>query len=148
MQNILVEENGYYYIDCSKAIWSTDEINSVYKKAKLHLNDVDFVIETEDILILVEYKNANIICESWLLVPELKKLLPEDSNIVKFQNQFIISKVDYDSPAFMDWIYSSRDIEYLNLPENTTLQKNLKKYLLSGKKFGWGYGIYSNFKIK
>lgn len=95
-----------------------------------------------------EYKNANIICESWLLVPELKKLLPEDSNIVKFQNQFIISKVDYDSPAFMDWIYSSRDIEYLNLPENTTLQKNLKKYLLSGKKFGWGYGIYSNFKIK
>lgn len=60
MQNILVEENGYYYIDCSKAIWSTDEINSVYKKAKLHLNDVDFVIETDDILILVEYKNANI----------------------------------------------------------------------------------------
>lgn len=60
MQNILVEENGCYYIDCSNAIWSTDEINSVYKEAKLHLNDVHFVIETDDILILVEYKNANI----------------------------------------------------------------------------------------
>lgn len=60
MQNILVEENGCYYIDCSKAIWSTDEINSIYKEAKLHLNDVDFVIETENILILIEYKNANI----------------------------------------------------------------------------------------
>lgn len=93
-----------------------------------------------------EYKNANIICESWLLVPELKKLLPENSNIINFQNQFIINKVDYDNPAFMDWIYHNRDIEYKNLPENTTLQKKLKQHLLSGGKFGWAYGIYSNIK--
>ena len=53
-----------------------------------------------------EYKNVNIICETWLLVPELKKLLPE----------------------------------------NTTLQKNLKQHLLSGGKFGWAYGIYSNIE--
>ena len=93
-----------------------------------------------------EYKNVNIICETWLLVPELKKLLPENSNIINFQNQFIINKVDYDNSDFMDWIYYNRDIEYKNLPENTTLQKNLKQHLLSGGKFGWAYGIYSNIE--
>lgn len=93
-----------------------------------------------------EYKNVNIICETWLLVPELKKLLPENSNIINFQNQFIINKVDYDNPDFMDWIYYNRDIEYKNLPENTTLQKNLKQHLLSGGKFCWAYGIYSNIE--
>ena len=60
MNQILVEENGVYGLDCSKAVWATNEIHEKYHKAGLHLSDADFVIETEDELIMIEYKNASI----------------------------------------------------------------------------------------
>lgn len=90
-----------------------------------------------------EYTNADIICKSWLVVPALKELLPKTSNIIKFQDKFTVNKVDTESLAFMDWVYSSRNIPIKDLPENTTLQRNMKKYLLSGKKIGWGYAVYN-----
>lgn len=89
-----------------------------------------------------EYAEAHIYCKSWLLAPALKKLLDKDSNIIRFQNQFEIIETEEDNPNFMDWIYSSRDIPYNELLENTTLQRNVKKYLLSGGKVGWAYGRY------
>lgn len=61
MTNMLIEENREYGIDCSKACWKTDEIHYQYQAVRLHLlKDVDFVIETEDDLIVVEYKNSMI----------------------------------------------------------------------------------------
>jgi len=89
------------------------------------------------------YREADILCESWLLVPELRKLLPENSNIIRFQKQFSITKVEEDSPAFLDWIYCSRDIPYECLPEKTTLQIQVKKHLLAGGKIGWAYGVFA-----
>ena len=60
MPNILIEENGVYGIDCTHAIWATDTIHDEYHRAGIHMNDVDFVIENDSNLLLVEYKNANI----------------------------------------------------------------------------------------
>ena len=61
MNQILVEENGVYGLDCTHAVWATNEIHEKYHKAGLHiLSDADFVIETEDELIMIEYKNASI----------------------------------------------------------------------------------------
>ena len=60
MPDRLIEENGRYVLDCHNALWATDKIHSTYQQAKVRLNDVDFVLETEDLLILVEYKNAKI----------------------------------------------------------------------------------------
>lgn len=89
-----------------------------------------------------EYSGAEIFCSSWLLVPALKELLGEDSNIIRFQNRFSVYEVDEESQSFMDWVYSSREIPYSELPEGTTLQKNMKRYLLSGGKIGWARGTY------
>lgn len=94
-----------------------------------------------------EYINADIVCDSWLMVPALTGLLPPGSNIVQFQKQFNIKSVDEDSLAFMDWIYQSRDIAYNDLPENTSLQRKVKEHLLSGGKIGWAYGIYKKQDI-
>ena len=61
MSNILTEENGIYGIDCSKAVWATDEVHERYHEAKIHvLKDADFIIETEENLLVVEYKNSTI----------------------------------------------------------------------------------------
>lgn len=89
-----------------------------------------------------EYSGAEMFCSSWLLVPALRELLDKDSNIIKFQSRFSVYEVDEDSLSFMDWVYSSREIPYSELPEGTTLQRNMKKYLLSGGKIGWARGTY------
>ena len=46
-------------IDFSKALWATDKLNSIFHNAGIPLNDVDFIVETEEELIFVECKNAN-----------------------------------------------------------------------------------------
>jgi len=62
MDTVYIEENGVYMLDCRAAVWSTNQIHEHYAQYVIgsFLNDVDFVIETNEYLILVEYKNANI----------------------------------------------------------------------------------------
>ena len=60
MSMIFKEENGFYGIDCTHAVWATDQLHDIYEKSKVQLNDVDFIIETDENILLVEYKNANI----------------------------------------------------------------------------------------
>lgn len=60
MDKVFIEENGVFQIDCTKALWATNEVHDIYKEIDNRLADVDFVIETDGKLLLVEYKNANI----------------------------------------------------------------------------------------
>lgn len=87
-----------------------------------------------------EWENVSMSCDTWMLMPELKEILGEDSNIVAFQNLFEIDHVDYDAMWYMGWIYPGIETIDESLPERTTLQRNLKKYLLAGKKFGVARG--------
>jgi hypothetical protein len=88
-----------------------------------------------------EFANADMICGSWLLAPALKKLLPNSSKIIQFQNSFELTSQEDDSLGFLDWIYGKRDIPFENLPEATSLQRKLKPYLLNGGKVEWANGI-------
>ncbi len=92
-----------------------------------------------------KYKNAELYCDSWLLVPELKQFLNENSNILYFQNSFEIISVDNESRAFMDWLYPNSDAKFNNLPENTSLQRKVKQHLLNGGKIGWAMGRLKKF---
>lgn len=60
MGNVFTEENGKYKIDCSKALWATDELHEQYHAAKCSLSDVDWILESDRKIVLVEYKNANV----------------------------------------------------------------------------------------
>lgn len=84
--------------------------------------------------------DAEMVCSSWLLAPSLGNVLPENSKILQFQKSFKITHMDADSPGFMDWVYGSRDIPIKDLPENTSLQKRLKPYLLNNGKIEWASG--------
>lgn len=79
-------------------------------------------------------------CDSWLLSPALKELLDGDSNIIGFQNLFKIESVDYDNIWYLGWVYPGFDTADNNLPENTRLQRRMKKYILSGNKVGAAKG--------
>ena len=81
-----------------------------------------------------------------VIITKLKKLLRKDSNILYFQDNFEIVKVEEESNAFLEWIYLRNDIDYDKLPELTSLQRNVKKYLLEGGKIGWTLGRLKGFR--
>ncbi len=79
------------------------------------------------------YGSAKVCCESWLLSPTLKKLLPASSRILGFQELFEIETVGIaQNSEFITWVFKRPDIPLKDLPENTSLQREMKKFLLSG----------------
>lgn len=107
MPNIYTEENGIYCIDCSKAIWSTDQVHEKYKAIGNFLNDVDFIIETKDRIILVEYKNANIEGAS---KPEAFKP-GTDKKVDNIARKF------YDSLLYLKLVEKNKPVEYVYILE-------------------------------
>lgn len=97
-----------------------------------------------------EYGKAKMMCESWLLSPSLEKLLPESSKIMRFQKAFSITETDPESKEYLEWVYKVNtsfldEHEPSELPEDTSLQKNMKKYLLGGGKVGMAAGVLLDF---
>lgn len=77
--------------------------------------------------------------------PALAKLLKPDCKIICFQNCFRLLEWKKKDNEFLQWVYGRTDIEYEYLPENTSLQRNMKKYLLQGGRIGAGRGILMKF---
>lgn len=91
-------------------------------------------------------------CDSWLLNPNLAKILKEDSNIVQFMRLWtpIPFVSDHSSQAIERVFGFGFKKEYLkNAPENTGLQRVLKKYLLEGGTMDLtaGYRKIQDYKI-
>lgn len=93
-----------------------------------------------------EWENVKFTCDTWMLMPELKELLGEDSNIVAFQNLFEIDTLNYGATWYMGWIFPGYENANESLPERTTLQRRMKKYLLDGKRFGIAKGHLKNIE--
>ena len=61
---------------------------------------------------------------------------------MQFQNFFEIINFNEDSKDFMDWLFmKDQNSSIESLPENTSLQKNVKKALLEGKKIGSAFAV-------
>ncbi len=115
----------------SSGIPLTDEVrNDSYKKA------YDF---------LSKRFNTNkvfLCCSSWLLYGKHYEFLPENSNILKFMNDFHLT-ASVDKETFGDcWRLFGRYSEgdYKDLPEDSSLRRAYKKWLLDGNKTGSGWG--------
>lgn len=80
------------------------------------------------------------ICHSWLLSPQLKELLEENSRILQFQNLFSVYEVDQERQA-EERVFGHLEENPESYPEETSLQKKMKASLLAGKNFGMGRGI-------
>ncbi len=82
------------------------------------------------------------ICHTWLLFPELNKILKADSNILAFQNRFQIIQSDYEWREAESRIFNRVLEAIFQYPEKTSLQKSAKEYLLKGNALGRGLGVY------
>ena len=123
MEKIFVEENGRYCIDCTNALWATDQMNIEYHKAGIHISDVDFVMENITHIFLVEYKNAMISGAS----------NPAAFNPMADKRILTATRKFYDSLHFLHLLGKDKPIQYIYVLEypngDTTTRKRLRNRL-------------------
>ena len=81
------------------------------------------------------------VCESWLLSPHLKEILPKSSNILRFQKLFWVTEVGYAYPQAEQRIFGEILKDKRQYKEDTTLRRKAKEYVLSGRDLGIGVGF-------
>lgn len=90
----------------------------------------------------ISWTDKKYTCNSWLLSPMLKKLLPENSNILSFQKRFDLVQEDKEDREYIEWLFQvPSDTKYKDLPVKTSLQKKARNLLLHGENIGSAYGI-------
>lgn len=90
------------------------------------------------------YYNMNFcffICHSWLLHPWLQDVLPENSSIIRFQRKYKIIKAEIDTDDVISYVFGVKHNDINDYPENSSLQRNLKKYLTQNIPVGTATGI-------
>ncbi len=82
------------------------------------------------------------VCNSWLLDPTLKTLLPQGSNIIKFQNKFdIVQKTESESGIRIAFDSKATYENVTEYPPKTSLQKAMIEHVKKGGRLYSGYGI-------
>ena len=85
-------------------------------------------------------------CESWLLSPALKDLLPEGSRILRFQEAFELEETYPEDDAALEWVFyvaegQRKELDISRLPEDTSLQRKMKAMIMKGRKPGAAKGV-------
>jgi len=84
-----------------------------------------------------------IMCDSWLLFPEHKIMLPETSGIRRFAEQFTVIHARYAAPRQRPWpiFYGAKDLPADELPERTSLERAYKERYIKGLPSGSACGV-------
>ena len=80
-------------------------------------------------------------CHSWLLHPWLLEVLPETSSILRFQNKFKIAEIEENPDDVISYVFMNKCENIDDYPENSSLQRTLKKYLSEKRSVGMAMGI-------
>jgi len=80
-----------------------------------------------------EYRPKCFYCHSWLLDPQLREYLKPTSNIVAFQSKYLrFATLSLGKDVFTFLFHMPSAKSFLDLPENSSLQKCVKKLYLGG----------------
>ncbi|WP_435208798.1 acyltransferase domain-containing protein [Micromonospora sp. bgisy143] len=86
-------------------------------------------------------------CGSWLLDPQLREYLPEDSNIIRFQRRFELAP--YEEPEGLDadvevlrFVFRTLTTPLDELPRRTALQRAIVDHLSAGRHWQWRQGRF------
>ena len=116
----------------SDADLSPESVDASLEQAKTFLNCVYLGVQ-----------DRPIVCRSWLLSPALEDMLDENSNIRSFRKRFrFTGERQEEVESCLEWLFRvPPDTPYEKLPEETSLQRKAKAYLLAGGSIGTGSGI-------
>lgn len=113
---------------------STDSRNDAYSQAAEFFKD------------MTEGAPIAFVCSSWLLYPEAEKILPPHSNIRGFMADYDIIRSRVDEEGDYHNMWRLFDMDYTgdlnDYPEDSSLRRAYKKFLLDGNRCGGGYGVF------
>lgn len=83
------------------------------------------------------------ICNSWMLYPGNRDILPDDTNVYRFMSRFDIYDFG-DNPNHVDlWrIFDTDETNPELLPANTRMRRAYINHLKNGCTIGWGRGVF------
>ncbi|MET9224472.1 acyltransferase domain-containing protein [Lentzea sp. NPDC003310] len=86
-------------------------------------------------------------CGSWLLDPQLREYLPEDSNIVRFQRRFELEPYEETEGVNADvevlrFVFRTLTTPLDRLPRDTVLQRAIVDHLRAGRHWHWRRGRF------
>lgn len=84
-----------------------------------------------------EFGGSRIYCSSWLLDPQLGRLLGENANITAFQNRYIRFPQKSSGMHVFGFAFPKRYKSFETLPEDSSLRRKLKQLYING---GYIYG--------
>jgi hypothetical protein len=87
-----------------------------------------------------DYRSADIVTDTWLLSPKLKDWLPARSNLVLFANDYELLLSEPEKNEGVLWIFNTVSKDLKSYPEETTLQKAAKAWMLAGHGIGSAMG--------
>lgn len=85
-----------------------------------------------------EFGAKGAFCQSWLLSANLRKLLGENSRIRHFQDRFLFVYGDDSRDHCQQWLFKRTYENPADFPEDTSLQRSAKAFILSGGILGGG----------
>ncbi len=84
-------------------------------------------------------------CRSWMLSHKLKKLLPEGSNILRFRAMFHRFEYFPNDAGYLLWVFKDPSLAPKDFPEDTSLQRKMKNFVIHGGKVGASHGFLRKF---
>ncbi len=91
-----------------------------------------------------EERPVAVLCHSWLLDPQLRRYLPADSNIVRFQERFRIAR-EQGEPADTEpvqFVFGDPDLPVATLPRRTSVERAVGDHLRAGGHWYIGHGWF------
>lgn len=86
--------------------------------------------------------NPEYFCTSWLLSPQINKLVDSNSNIAKFYNLFEIVGEKDGIKDVLNFVFNITECsDYNKLEEKTSLQIKIKQLLLNNERITTGIGV-------
>lgn len=79
-------------------------------------------------------------CHSWLMDPQLKSMLKDDSNILHFQKRFTLFDPGEAGSEYIQWVFKTDATDTALWPEDTSLQKGIKQHIEKGGVIREAYG--------
>ena len=71
-------------------------------------------------------------CHSWMMAPELKKILRPNSNLLDFQAPYLKYPCKTKGEDVYNFVFKTTPVDPATLPEDSSLQRALKEIYLSG----------------
>lgn len=85
------------------------------------------------------------VCHSWLLYSKTLEVFPKHSNTYRFIHEFTVTWDSHDKEGVYNDAWRLFDMDFTgninDYPENTSMRRAYKQYLLEGGRTGEGFGI-------